>query len=112
MWECRTRRANPEEPSPFGEKPVPSFFDDGQSLTPRDFDAAVAAYPDLAIEDALTSPSTVVRGLALLDGRTGKRRLLAFDPDALAHPLERTLFALRLRADGLRLTHRAQRFSF
>lgn len=98
VWECRTTRADPQAPAPFADE---QLLADEPPITPRDFDDAVVAYPDLAIDAALASPSAVIRALALLDRRTGKRRLLAFDPDAFAHPLERTLLALRLRAEGL-----------
>ena len=101
IWECRTPRVDPEEAEPFGP---PRDSNDETRLAPSDFDAGVAAYPDLSIDDALSSPLVLARALSLLDARTGKRRLLACDPNGFAHSVERTMFALRLRAEGLRLT--------
>lgn len=49
----------------------------------------------------LRSENGIVRGLAMLDGRLGKRRLraLVLPPNEL--PLVRTLYALRCEAEGI-----------
>ncbi len=99
IWECRTTRVNPADPAPFGEALDPL---DESPLTPHDFDQAIADYPDLTIDEALASTSPIVRALAFLDRRFGKRRFSTVAPEAFAHPLERTLFRLRQRAEGIR----------
>lgn len=45
-------------------------------------------------------PDPVIRALAVLDARYGKRRLTAFDP-VDEHPLVRRLFYLRCEAEGI-----------
>lgn len=59
-------------------------------------------YLTLTVETALVSPSPLIRALAVLDRRLGKRRLraLAFPPDE--HPLVRAMFALRCDVEGIR----------
>lgn len=60
------------------------------------------AYLSLTVEDALGSPSPLLRGLAMLDSRLGKRRLLALALPLDEHPLVRAMFELRCAADGIR----------
>ena len=55
---------------------------------------AVEGYPQLSIEQALHSESFVVRGLAMLDRRLGKRRLAQLDT-AQEHPFVQLLWRLR-----------------
>jgi hypothetical protein len=71
-------------------------YDDSQAL------ADLKAYLRLSIDDALKSASPLVRGLAVIDRRAGKRRLrgLAMGPEE--HPLVRELYRLRCEADGTR----------
>ena len=59
------------------------------------------AYLLLKVEDALQSPSPLVRALAICDRRVGKRRLRSLGPLAAEHELVRTLFEARCRAEGL-----------
>jgi len=73
------------------------LYDDYNAL------ADLEAYLSLAIDDALTAPSPLLRGLAVVDRRVGKRRLCAMAPLAGEHPLVRELFALRCAAEGLTL---------
>jgi hypothetical protein len=71
-------------------------YDDQDAL------AELESYLSLPVDAALASPSPLLRSLAVLDTRVGKRRLrvLAAGPDA--HPLVRALVALRCEAEGLR----------
>jgi len=55
----------------------------------------------LSLEDMLGSDNGIIRALAILDRRLGKRRLreMAFTADEI--PLVRTLYALRCEAEGV-----------
>jgi hypothetical protein len=59
------------------------------------------AYLSLPIDDALTSPSPLVRALAVIDRRVGKRRLRAIAVGQREHPVVRELYALRCAVEGL-----------
>ena len=58
-------------------------------------------YLTLPIDDALKSPSPLVRGLAVIDRRVGKRRLRSLDIGPDEHPLVRELYQLRREAEGI-----------
>jgi hypothetical protein len=64
--------------------------------------AELEAYLSLPVEEALASASPLLRALALLDARVGKRRLRALAAAPDAHPLVQTVLALRCDAEGLR----------
>jgi hypothetical protein len=55
----------------------------------------------LSLESALSSPSPLVRGLALLDRRLGKRRLRQLAFGVREHPLVQALYRIRCEADGV-----------
>lgn len=55
---------------------------------------AIESYPQLSIDEALVSESYIVRGLAMLDRRIGKRRLAELDATA-DHPFVQLLLRLR-----------------
>jgi hypothetical protein len=57
----------------FGHTTCPDLID-GQTV---ELGRACGELPQLAIEDALSSPIPLVRGLAILDSRCGKRTLIA-----------------------------------
>ena len=61
-------------------------------------------YLSLPVNEVLRSPSPLLRALAVLDARVGKRRLkgLAVAPDE--HPLVRALLTLRCEAEGITLS--------
>jgi hypothetical protein len=58
-------------------------------------------YLTLPIDDALESLSPLVRGLAVIDRRVGKRRLRSLDIGPNDHPLVRELYQLRCEAEGI-----------
>jgi hypothetical protein len=60
--------------------------------------ADLGRYLSLSIEDALASPSPLVRALAVIDRRVGKRRLRSLAANPIEHPLVRQLLRLRLDA--------------
>jgi len=68
-----------------------------------DYEAIVdlEAYLSLPIDDALASPSPLVRALAVIDRRVGKRRLRSLQPGPLEHALVRQLYLLRCEAEGV-----------
>ena len=68
----------------------------------RQFYRALEDYLNLSIEEALASPDVLIRSLALLDRRTGKRRLRQVSAAGL-HPLEATCLAFRRRAENIRI---------
>lgn len=55
----------------------------------------------LSIDEMLRSENGVIRALAMLDSRLGKRRLRSLVLSDGALPLERTLYALRCEAEGI-----------
>lgn len=65
------------------------------------FTDAVEGYPDLTVDRALASDDAIVRGLAMLDRRLGKRRLRSLDLRVDEIDLVRRLYALRCSAEGL-----------
>ena len=67
-----------------------------------DYTSALFEYLSNSIEDSINSSNYLIRALALLDSRYGKRRLekLALAPDE--HPLVQRFFQLRCEAEGIR----------
>ena len=65
-----------------------------------DLPAAAWEYLNMSIDDAMASENTVIRALAVLDKRLGRRRLVTFDPSSET-PLVSTLLRFRLQAAGL-----------
>jgi len=99
---------NPENRGPAG---VPRWlYDEAVAITRRagvlsqqDFYALLHDYLRSPIETALAAEDPVTRGLAVLDARTGKRRLRRLADQLDPHPLVRQLLALRCDAEGLTL---------
>jgi hypothetical protein len=60
-------------------------------------------YLSLPIDDALASDSPLLRALAVLDARVGKRRLRELATAPANHPLVATLLRLRCDAEGIRI---------
>ena len=58
----------------------------------------------LGIERMLTHRSPILRGLAVLDHRCGKRRLAKLDGRS-EHPFVRGMLELRRAAEGMRMAH-------
>ena len=73
------------------------------ALAPWDFTRALYEYLNLSIDAALVSDNPVIRSLAVLDKRFGKRRLIEYD-DSAEHPLVRMLYQFRCKAEGLNTT--------
>jgi hypothetical protein len=69
----------------------------------RDAIAELRAFLSMPVEEALASPSPLLRALAVLDARVGKRRLAALAAAPDLHPLVRTLLAVRCDAEGVRV---------
>lgn len=61
--------------------------------------ADLEAFLSMSIESALTSPSPLLRALAVADGRVGKRRLRTLAALPTEHPLVRALLTLRCEAE-------------
>ena len=61
------------------------------------YQACWALVHELSIDEAMADEDALVRALAIVDARLGKRRLAKLDRDAL-HPLPRRLLELRLEA--------------
>lgn len=59
------------------------------------------AYLSLPIEEALTSTNPLIRALAMVDRRIGKRRLQALRISKRDHPLVFSLYSLRCEAEGI-----------
>jgi hypothetical protein len=70
------------------------------SFAKFDFTAAVWCSLQLSIENALESEDAIIRGMAMIDRRLGKRRFLRLDARQVAHPLVQRLYQLRAEAEG------------
>ncbi len=67
------------------------------------FYLSLEEYIQLPVEAALSSPNTIIRAIALLDRRCGKRRLETLKPPADAPNLVKECFRIRCEAEGLHL---------
>ena len=65
-----------------------------------DFERAVETYPDFSIEAALVCPDPIIRALAMLDRRLGKRRLNTLELTSDL-PFVRALYGLRCSAETM-----------
>lgn len=74
----------------IGHHTVPMFYD------------SLASLASLSLDDALTSNDALVRALAYLDARLGRRRLQQLSEVTSETQLESNCLALRLAADGIR----------
>lgn len=83
----------PLETPPFShDRDYLTAFTNGQGVfSAWDFTAALTDYLNLSIDDALASDRQIVQSLAMLDARTGKRRLRAIAPDQLPAMVKRML---------------------
>jgi hypothetical protein len=68
-----------------------------------DYEALVdlKTYLSLSLDEALASPSPLVRALAMLDRRLGKRRLRTGRPAPEEHPLVIMMYRLRCGAENV-----------
>ena len=73
----------------------------GWSLGRGDANQALSDYLKLSIDDAIKSDNPIIRSLAILDRRFGRRRLAQFD-DSKEHPMVRELYRLRCEAEGIK----------
>ena len=71
-------------------------------LSRNDFYEALYRYLEISLEDAMASENPIARGLAMLDGRLGKRRLRTLHLPPAEHPLVHLLLAVRCEAEGVR----------
>jgi hypothetical protein len=78
-------------------------YDDNRALEDLE------AYLSMSIEDALASPSPLVRALASVDGRVGKRRLRTLAAERGHHPLVRALLTARCEAEKVQFGTPADR---
>ena len=68
----------------------------------RNFGEAIGDIINISINEAIGSEDVIIQGLAFLDKRMGKRRLLKINYPKL-HPFAKTLFELRANCEGIRL---------
>ncbi len=68
-------------------------------LTRWDFNQALFDYLNLSLEDALAASNIVIRALAMLDRRLGRRRFEKIQISGDEHPLVRGLYELRGMAE-------------
>ena len=66
------------------------------------FYEALKDYLELSIDDALASDNTIIKALAILDRRLGKRRLLAQKNAYLTPEFMHKLFEFRCAAEGIK----------
>lgn len=81
---------------------IPTFYTEHMKFAPDvlDFGRAVGAYVEMSISAARSSPDPLLRGLAFLDKRLGKRSLVSVDRHQL-HEFEKVLCAARCLAEGI-----------
>jgi hypothetical protein len=81
---------------------IPSYYTEHMNFTPGSLDLgrALGAYIGMSVSVARSSPDPILRGLAFLDGRFGKRSLASVNRDRL-HPFEKALCDARCRAEGI-----------
>jgi hypothetical protein len=89
------------ECSKFSREHAEDLLYKKSSFTCYDFLHASAQYLDLSIDDALQSDDPIIRALAMLDRRVGKRRLAKMELIEAEHPLVRQFYNLRSEAEGL-----------
>jgi hypothetical protein len=65
-----------------------------------DFVDSLALYLDHSIDAALHSRNSIVRAVAMVDQRLGKRRLVTIEESSIAHPLVKQFYELRREAEG------------
>ncbi len=66
-----------------------------------DCNRLLASYLHLSVDDAFLSANVLIRALAMLDSRLGKRRLRTLQLSDDEHPLVRQFYALRCEAEGI-----------
>ncbi len=66
-----------------------------------DCNRLLASYLHLSVDDALRSDEVLIRALAMLDSRLGKRRLRTLHLADDEHPLVRQFYDLRCEAEGI-----------
>ena len=66
-----------------------------------DFNHALFAFLNLSIIEAIASDDPIIRAIATLDRRFGKRRLREYD-DSGQPPLVQTLYRFRCKAEGIK----------
>jgi len=97
-WRAEGRRERPEG-WPFSNSAHDRIRAAGM-LDKADLLNAMGACIGSSIEEQITSADPVVRALAMLDRRLGKRRLARINP-ATEHPLVVRLHALRCEAEAV-----------
>jgi len=68
-------------------------------MGPQDFARVLVEYLSLPLEKALRYPNHLIRALAMLDARLGRRRLRALSLSEQEHKLVRLFHSLRLSAE-------------
>jgi hypothetical protein len=69
-------------------------------FTAWDFNQALWDYHRMSLADALGSENVLIRAVAVVDGRLGKRRFQRLRPRPDEHPLVWALYRLRAEAEG------------
>jgi hypothetical protein len=69
-------------------------------FTGWEFSRSLWDYHQMNVEDALRSENKLIRAVAFLDRRLGKRRFLRCQPSPNEHPLIWGMYGLRAKVDG------------
>ena len=70
-------------------------------FTRDDFVDALETYVASPVEASLLSPNPILRALAMLDRRLGKRRLSKLSVGENEHQIVETFYRIRCQAEGL-----------
>jgi hypothetical protein len=70
-------------------------------MSPFNYTQVLFEYLSTSIDDALASANYLTRGLAVLDGRCGKRRLASLSCNSEEHPLVTKFLTLRCEVEGI-----------
>ena len=72
------------------------------------FYESLEEYCNLSVEEAIDSENILIRALAMLDRRVGKRRLRSLGEEANIHPMVFRFYQFRCQAEGLSSNHSLQ----
>ncbi|MGP8252912.1 MAG: hypothetical protein ACLQHF_12830 [Terracidiphilus sp.] len=86
----------------YGDGPDPKKVEDTltqrETHAPVDITSSIRTYFDLDPHIALTSTDPILRALAMIDGRIGKRTLKSIELPEDEHSLVKILYALRMES--------------
>lgn len=102
--EQRKNTNNSEEILEDNKKYNKQFVNYGEMNRQDVYTACWEFLHEISIEEALKSDDLLIRSLAIIDNRVGKRRLKELKTENL-HPLSKKLFDERVKIEDIRINH-------